>query len=130
MIRREVDSALERLDSEEKELIKRHYFVGQGWREIEEESGRTRHKIQGLRRRAMKKLRKALAPFVEREYGIETGRTDGCPVCSSIHRHDIEKLISDRAPTSAWRPLTSILRSKYGIRIPSPRILIVHEKYH
>ena len=132
MLQRLVSEALGRLSEEEKEFVERFYYIGQGYREISEKSGRTIHKLEAVHKRALRKLKKELTPMVKELYDLDIKKKDEqtCPLCRSPYREEIDRLICCRDKKSTWRPIIKILREKYGILINTPQILVGHEKYH
>ena len=131
----QVARALEKLTPDEKEFIERFYYIGQSYREISEKSGRAVYKLEAVHKRAIKKLKRELAPVVRKLYsldiepsGAKSSRT--CPVCNSPFKKDIDKLIAARDKKGTWRPVIKILKENYGLRIKTPQVLIGHEKYH
>lgn len=132
IIRLRVSEALERLGEEEKEFVERFYYIGQGYREISEKSGRPVYKLEAVHKRALRKLRKELAPLVRELYQLEVEGRDGnsCPLCRSPFRKEIDRLISGRDRQGTWRPVIQVLKERYGIIIKTPQILVGHEKYH
>ncbi|MBN1213535.1 MAG: sigma-70 family RNA polymerase sigma factor [candidate division Zixibacteria bacterium] len=127
--------ALDKLTADEKEFVERFYYSGQGYREISEKSGRAVYKLEALHKRAVRKLKRELAPVVKQLYNLdivppETSATITCPICNSPSRKDIDKLIAGRDEKGTWRPIIKILKDKYGLKIKTPQVLIGHEKYH
>ncbi len=129
-IRLQVRRALEALSDEERELIVHFYLMGKSYRELSDRTGRSVHKLEALHKRAVKKLRKELAGFVEQRFGIVTTSHSDCPICNSPYAAEIDRLIGNRDKTTTWKPLITTLREKYNLRVGSPQTLIGHEKYH
>ena len=132
MIRQRVGEALRRLSEEEKEFVERFYYIGQGYREISEKSGRTVYKLEAVHKRAFRKLKKELAPMVKEFYDLDIEKKSEltCPLCRSPYREEIDRLIGSRDRQGTWRPIIKVLREKYGLKINTPQILVGHEKYH
>ncbi|MFH1372771.1 MAG: sigma-70 family RNA polymerase sigma factor [bacterium] len=129
-IRSQVSRALEALNDEERELIVHFYLMGKSYRELSDRTGRSVHKLEALHKRAVKKLRKKLAGFVEQRFGVVAASHSDCPICNSPYAAEIDRLISNRDKTTTWKPLITTLREKYDLKIGSPQTLIGHEKYH
>ena len=129
-IREEVRSALELLNEEERELIVRFYFMGESYVQISEKSGRTAYKLAGIHKRAVKKLRSALAGFVRERFQIDSEAARDCPLCQSPDLEAIDNIIRDRDRTTTWKPVIRKIKKEFGITINSPQLLIGHEKYH
>ena len=126
-----MEKALRRLDTEEKQYIICYYYLAESPSSIARLSGRAESKLESLRCRCLRKLKSELTPFVERTYGLSVDReNDGCPICSSIHREEIDTLISTRDRSQTLRPLLRTLRERYGIRLSCPQAVLSHERYH
>ena len=129
-LRRAVREALDKLTEDEREFVCRFYFMGRSYREISEESGREVYSLEALHGRAIKKLEKNLAGFVNKRFGIESETKRPCIICRSPRLDEINKLIDERDKTATWKPVIKKLREEFGIKIKSPQLLIGHEKYH
>jgi len=129
-IRERVNAALAKLDEQEREFIVRFHFQGQTYRSISERSGRPVHRLETLHRRALRRLRRELAGWVEETFGIDVSPQKDCVICRSANRPAIDRLIASRDRTRSWRPVIEQLRERYGLVIRSPQTLIGHEKYH
>lgn len=128
-----VSVALRHLAPDERDLIERLYFMGEGFREQAEETGKAIYRLEGLHLRAVRKLRRRLAAFVQRQYGVRSHRVSeraACPLCDSPERAEIDVLIRSRDPKSTWGQTIEIIYERYGIKIVSPQTLIGHLKYH
>ncbi len=125
-----VEKALRALTADEREFIQRFYYMGQTYREISESTGRAVYRLEALHKRATKRLRKELAPLVNRLYGVAETSIPDCVICRSGCRPEIDRLIAGRDKAETWRPVIQQLREVYGLKIATPQILIGHEKYH
>jgi hypothetical protein len=135
-----VREGLQKLGDEERELVERYLLAGQSMTELAELTGRRLHRLTTQYQRALRKLRKHLAPLVAREFGDEIAAKGNqeelnlealtCPICRSSHRAAIDVMISNRPAGSTWRPLIRKLRTEMGIIITTPQILIGHQRYH
>ncbi len=130
LIRRTVTSALESLNSNEREFIVRFHYMGQSYRRISEDSGRAIYKLAALHNRALRKLKAGLAPFVRQHFAIKGESDTTCKLCRSPHREEIDRIIDSRNPESTWRPVIRQLRERFDIEISSPQLLIGHARYH
>ncbi len=131
LIRTKVREALAKLSVDEREFIVLFYFVGRTYAELAESTGRALHKLEALHKRAIRRLRKELAPFVAEEFGIPLPRrVPSCPVCHSKQVEEIDAIIESRDLRSTWRPIIREIRKKFGIAVGSPQQLIGHIKYH
>jgi hypothetical protein len=131
----QVALALRELTDDEREFVERFYYCGQSYREISEKSGRAVYKLEAVHKRAVRKLRRELTPLVKKLFKMNFEPDDSmsratCPICSSSHRNEIDKLIADRDRRGTWGPVIKSLKEKFGLRIKTPQVLIGHEKYH
>ena len=129
-LQRAVRSALAGLSEDERELIEQIHFMGRSCAEIAALTGRTEHRLEALHGRALRKLRRKLAPLVRELFGIDTLAATDCPICLSLHRQVIDRMIRERDPRLTWRPVMKQIEAETGIRISTPQTLIGHEKYH
>lgn len=125
-----VESAIRKLTEDEREFIQRFYYMGQTYREISESSGRALYRLEALHRRAVRRLRKELAPLVAELYGLENKKRPDCVICRSEHCEKINRLISARKESETWRPVIRRIRERFGLKITTPQTLIGHQKYH
>lgn len=128
-IERAVREALERLSDDERELVMLHYFDGLSLVEIARRADRAAYKVETMHRRAIAKLRRSLAAFVEAEFEI-TMPVDDCPLCRSRHRGSIDQIIRERDRRRTWAPVLRCLRDEFGIEHLSVQRLIGHVRYH
>lgn len=126
----EVQSAVGQFNEDEREFLARFYNMGETYQQIADKSGRRIHSLEALHKRAQKKLRKALAPLVAREYGVKTKPFDSCVLCGSPFRVEIDALIAARPPHQTWRGVIRILKEQYRITVITPQTIIGHQKYH
>lgn len=129
-ITKAIRSALGKMSNVEREFIERYYFKGESYLKIGQVLRWMPYRVEALHRRAVKKLRKHLAPFVKREFGIDIDIRNECPLCKSPSKDEINRLIKDKKPQETWKKIIKTLKEKYGIKIKTPQILIGHQKYH
>ncbi len=125
-----VRAALDRLTDEEREFIIRFYFMGQTYQDLSEETGRAEHKLSSLHKNTVRKVRWLLEGFVTDKYGLKLGLASTCPLCASKHAAEINELIANRDRTATWRGVIRHLKTRFGIVVRTPQLLIGHEKYH
>ena len=130
LVRRTVTEALNNLDDDEREFVIRFHFMGESYRRISELSGRSIHKLEALHKRSIRKLRKQLAAFVHETFGLDSEVIPDCPICRSPFAAELDEIIRNRDRTATWRPVLTLLKTKYNLSISSPQLLIGHEKYH
>ncbi len=130
LVRLAVTEALNNLDDDEREFVIRFHFMGESYRRISELSGRNIHKLEVLHKRSLRKLRKQLAAFVHETFGLDSEVIPDCPICRSPFAAELDEIIRNRDRTATWRPVLTLLKTKYNLSISSPQLLIGHEKYH
>lgn len=124
-----VDRAIALLDDDEREFIRRFYFMGLSYFELAVQMGRSGHRLDALHRRARTKIRRFLAPLAGAGCA-ETSTQSNCAICRSPHRTEIDQIIAARLPDSTWKPVIAALRDRFGLVIRSPQTIIGHQKYH
>ena len=124
-----VREALDELTVVERVTIERHDFEGLSLMNIAAELGWPCSRVQATRRRALRRLRKVLAPFVQERFGVLLPSTD-CPICASRFRRDAETIIAARKREESYSKVISQLRHNFKIAIISPKTIIGHVKYH
>lgn len=124
-----VREALDELTTAERITIERHDFEGLPLARIAAELEWPSSKVQVVRRRALRRLRKLLAPFVEERFGVCLPSTD-CPICASPFRREAERIIAARNREEPYSKVISELRRSFEIAIISPKTIIGHMKYH
>lgn len=121
--------ALDELTAMERVTIERHDFEGQSLVNIAAELGWSCSRVQAARRRALRRLRKVLAPYVQERFGVSLPSTD-CPICASPFRRDAERIIAARRREEPYSQVIARLRHDFKIAIISPKTIIGHLKYH
>ncbi|MCH7948818.1 MAG: sigma-70 family RNA polymerase sigma factor [candidate division Zixibacteria bacterium] len=129
-IDRQVRAAMESLSEDEMEFVIRFYFMGQGYNEISAKSGRANHKLEALHKRAIRKLKNRLQPFVKKSFGIKLKKGRACLICDSPERAKIDRIILKKKAEETWSPVMKRIFDQFGIKIKSPQTLIGHRKYH
>jgi hypothetical protein len=125
----QVRKALDELTAMERVIIERHDFEGFSLTNIATELNWPYSKVQATRRRVLQRLRKVLAPFVQKRFGISPSSTN-CPICASPFRREAEAIIATRKPEEPYSKVIFQLRQYCRIAIISPKTLIGHTKYH
>jgi hypothetical protein len=129
-VRERVSAAMDRLDEQEREFVILFHYQGKTYRSISASSGRPVHRLETLHHRALKKLKRELAGWVELTYGIPSLKNADCSLCNCSERSAIDQLIAERNPRESWKPVLDQLRERFGLTISSPQLVIGHEKYH
>jgi hypothetical protein len=122
--------AIIRLRKIERTVISQFYFDGRTYCQIAAELGLSVKRIQAIHRRSVGKLKRNLAGFVAREFGVSVEKEKDCIICRSRYRHEIDRLIHRKKREETWKKVIKILKTDYGIIIKSPLILIRHQKCH
>lgn len=129
-INRMVGEAIRQLPDEEREFIVRFYYLGESYRRLSEATGRSVYRFEGIHRRAVRRLRNLLGPFVQDRFGLTIRRWESCPLCQSDSVEAIDRLLVAKTEPTTWRPIIRRLRDEFGITITTPQILITHARYH
>lgn len=127
---KEVNSALAKLDVDEREFIIRFYYMGETYNRIAEISNRSIHKLNAFHQQILKKLNNYLKNFVNGKFNIDINEESLCPICRSEYKPEIDKLIKSRDKRKTWKPLKDLIEKKYHVKFRTPQVLIGHEKYH
>lgn len=114
----------------ERTVVTRFYFDGRSYRRIAVDLGLSVKRIQAIHCRAVKKLKRNLAGFVAREFGVSVEKEKDCVICRSRYRNEIDRLIHRKKREETWKKVIKILKTDYGIIIRSPLILIRHQRCH
>ena len=125
-----VREAVERLSFKEREFIQMYWFEGKSLKELSELFGKKEHKLDGLNRRIMKKLKRILSGYVAERFGIVESNKPSCVICSHPKRSEIDRILLAKKPHETFRTIYRKLKEKYGIKISTPQTLIGHIKYH
>lgn len=128
-IDRAVETALARLPDEEREFVVRFYFMGESYRRLAEATGRPVCRFEAIHRRAFRRLRGLLGPFVLERFGLKEGEST-CPLCLSTERRAIDRLLAGKTERLTWRPIIRQLQNHFGIRVTTPQMLISHVQFH
>ena len=129
LIQAGVRRAMEKLTSDEREIVERMHYMGQTYRELSEKSGRAIHRLEALHSRAIRRLRKELRPLMKELYGIELPRPR-CVICRSPMRREIDRILDEHDSRRSWRTVMRRVRDECGLRLRTPQTLIGHKKYH
>jgi hypothetical protein len=124
-----VREALDELTDVERLIIERHDFEGLSLPNMAAELGWPCSKVQATRRRALRRLRKVLAPFVQERFGVSPPSND-CSICASPFRRDADRIIAARVREEPYSKVIRRLRHDFKIAIISPKTIIGHVKYH
>jgi len=126
----EVRRAVARLTPLEREYVERRFFQGESFPEISRAFNKRLSRIEAIHRRVVTKLKYLLAEFVKKEYGLDMPGRKNCPLCNSVFRARIDRVIKGKRKEDTWKSIIKVLEARYGIVIKSPQILAGHEKYH
>lgn len=124
-----VAEAITELPQKQQEALRLYYFAGYSLEQIADAHGCKLTQIKSLHRQALRRLRGRLSGFVHSRYGIETSKA-GCVLCDSPDRSKIDELILAKRPEEPYSALFRKLKSRFGIRLISPKTVIGHIKYH
>ena len=125
-----VREALDRLDSGEKEALELFHFLGSSIEEISVQMNLTHRGVERLLRSGSLKLRRRLASYVQKRFGIAGDPIKRCPICHTQRRVEAEKIVISKSPEETWRRVIRELREELDIVVSSPQTLVGHVKYH
>ena len=125
-----VREAVSALPESEQEFVRLYWFEGHSLAELSKLLGRRQHKLDGLNRRILRKLRSRLADYVRESFGVDTSESRECVICSHPHRVEIDQILSTKTEQETFRRIYRELSERLGLRISTPQILLGHMKYH
>jgi len=125
-----VREALAALDEGEREIAERRFLMGQSLEVIRSDLKLSSHEIERRLREVRIKLKRLLAPFVQTRFNLKPDSRPVCPICESIHRERVERIIATKRKEETWKRIMSELEKELGVRVRSPQMLIGHVKYH
>lgn len=125
-----VREALDRLDSEEKEALELFHFLGRSIEEISVQMNLSQRGVGRLLRSGSLKLRRLLAAYAQKRFGITSEPVKRCPICHTQKRAEAEKIVISKSPRETWRRVIRELREELDITVGSPQTLVGHMKYH
>ncbi len=122
-----VRTALGKLESIEREVIVRYYFMGQGLRQIADTLELSVYSVRSQLNGGILKLRALLARFVSRRYGIRIRKRKRCPLCVDGR---FDHVIHNCGPVGPWRPALKQMEAVGFKRVKSVRTIIHHYEKH
>jgi hypothetical protein len=126
---RAVRQALRQLPQRERRLIELHHFQGDSLVDAAAKLQEDSERIRIVYRSAMRRLRMLLSRFIADEFGVKSG-TNNCAICSSIHRAEIEEILSHRAEHEGYAKVIAEIAGRFAVRLKSPQTIVGHLKYH
>jgi hypothetical protein len=129
-IREAVRQELGKLPDFEREFIDLYWFQGRPTSEIARLLGKKQYKLEGLKRRILRKLKNRLTGFVREEFRLSDDKRGKCPICSHSELGKINNELRAKKPHETWRRLIRLLKIDYGVDIKTPQVIIGHLKYH
>ncbi len=129
-VERAVRGALEKLSDFEKDLIERRFLMCQSSQRICGELGISERDLERGLREAQLRLRRLLAPFVQRRFKVGIADERRCLICDCVERERAEEIIGSKNQEETWRRVMCELDEHLGLKISSPQMLIGHVKYH
>ncbi len=126
---KKVREAMNALPPFERKVVEMYHFDGRSLPAIGRALGKNASCVTNAHRRALRSLRKHLADYAGRRFGIDTKSTKCC-ICNSDHREEIDELIAAKRPEEPYSLLIRTVRQLFGLRIRSPHTIKGHAKYH
>lgn len=125
-----VTQAVDSLEQDEADFIRRFHYQGMGYREISRLTGRAIYRLEVLHQRALRKLKVRLPALLEGCCNLPTDPISDCPICAHPALDTINALILSKKEKETWKRIIQTLKNKYGLIIKTPQRLIGHKKYH
>jgi hypothetical protein len=125
-----VREAVNSLPVNERDFISMYWFEGRSIRELSELLGKKPHKLDGMNRRIIRKLKLKLAEYVSERFGVVEKEQTSCIICAHPERDEIDGILLAKKPDQTFRPIYKLLSEQFGLKISTPQVLIGHMKYH
>ncbi|MBD3233283.1 MAG: hypothetical protein GF315_06120 [candidate division Zixibacteria bacterium] len=122
-----VRAALGKLESIEREVIIRYYFMGQGLRQIADTLELSVYSVRSRLNGGTLKLRSLLARFVSRKYGLRIRKRKSCPLCENSR---FDHIILNCGPIGPWKPVFKQMEAVGFEGVKSVRTIIHHYEKH
>ena len=119
--------ALDKLTRRQRETIIRFYCMGQEIIAIAEHFDLSKIAVEHIKRRAVKRLRFLLAPYVKRKYGIEVKDVKVCPLCQDKR---LDEIIIKCAPYGPWGEVLRMAKRLNITGVTAASTIIFHYKNH
>jgi len=126
----EVEKALDKLDSVEKEFIRHFYYDCQSYDQISEIMNKTKDRLERIHKSALEKLKFGLKGFAAQRYKIKICPEKKCLICSHPEKEKLEELIKYKKKEETWKKTLRTFKEKFDLEIKAPQILINHQKRH
>jgi hypothetical protein len=125
-----VRDAVARLSPVERDFVQMYWFEGRSLKELSQLLGKRLHNLDSINRRILRKLKRMLSVYVAERFGIVEANDPDCIICNHPERREIDRLLCAKKPDETYRSIYRQLRSRFGLRISTPQILIGHTRYH
>jgi len=129
-IKKAVREAVGQLTPEQQEFVQLYWFEGESLKRIAGLWGSNRYRMNAFKNRIIKKLKKDLAGFVSREFGIKSTVKQNCPICASENSRHINSLLSGKKPSETYGRYIRLINQRFHLDIKTPQVIIGHLKYH
>jgi len=122
-----VNTALEQLEPALQEILKLKYYEGATTGEIALALDKPEKEIISLIYEAKRQMRFHLAEFVNKRWGIKSGRL--CRICIHPRRAAIESILIGKSQSESWGKITDRIYEAGEERFHPPQILKAHLKH-
>lgn len=125
-----VREAVAALSYVERMIIEGYYFDGYTLSSIGCTLNISTQRVQTVHRHALSRLRRRLAPFVEKTFRIGLTTDPECTICSAPWRRIAEDILDEKTPETTWGQIAVRLHRAVGWYPSTPQVLIGHQKSH
>lgn len=122
-----VNEALERLESDLRQIVHERYFEGLTVPQIAERNEITEKEVIKRIYEAKRQLKMMLAEFVRRRWGLQIEGV--CKICRHPQREMIDSILRNKNDGDSWRRICKKIEEDVGDRIHPPQILKAHIKH-
>ncbi len=122
-----VNEALERLESDLRQIVYERYFEGLSIPQIAERNKITDKEVVRRIYEAKRQLKMMLAEFVRRRWGLQIEGV--CKICKHPRREMIDSILRNKTDDESWRRICKRIEKEVGDRIHPPQILKAHIKH-
>lgn len=122
-----VDKALERLESDLRQIIHERYFEGLSVPQIAERNDISEKEAVKRIYEAKRQLKMMLAEFVRKRWGLQVKGV--CRICTHEQKETIDTILQNIKGGESWRRICRKIEKAIGERIHPPQILKAHLKH-
>jgi hypothetical protein len=125
-----VRRAIMQLPELEQRVVVDYYVFCYPRRVIARHCGLSAQDVDLHRAHAERRLRRILAGFVKRRFGVDPPEDSICPYCRVAAREALARELSARGRDEAWSTLRRRLNGQFGLDVRRVQPLITHCRFH